>query len=241
MLFTLKSDFRDYYDHQFDIIPPGFNEEEEVVQFFRTSQGGLPKDEQLGLLYSAGFNVPKYGLVKDLVQSYRPDYVVVYTDLYAHQGQGKILYPVYKALQEKPDALATVFIPTSYDELVHAKSIRYLFIGNRVYTLDYEGIGSWMSNNAGETRITLRSPDFTNRDYFGYELGLDLDLDNFSRYPLFAVDCVKHYATGEEYAIDFNSAPGLKGTPIEDLVPSREIVDALIAFTTSNPHSFYGR
>jgi hypothetical protein len=165
-----------------------------------------------------GIKVPKFGLVKDVVPQIRPPddaetfvgwrpRVVVYLDERAHRGEGKVVSSGHYALKRFPDHFCTEYVGTFENG---AKSLRYLQIGAKCFYLTYESDDQWRSN-VGNVRIEASTP-----------------LDAYYRwepnpYPLRAIDFVRG-ADGEHYAVDFNIAPEIKGTGIEEFLDGPEVV-----------------
>lgn len=82
MKLKLFSDFRDYYDHMFDISGE---------PFLRFSIDMLTKREQLILLTAAGYKVPQHGILEDLFNAGVGEKFVVYYKPTLHAGKGKTI------------------------------------------------------------------------------------------------------------------------------------------------------
>lgn len=210
----LLSNFIDYYDHHFD----GYTSE---MVFERKSTGGMRRQEMLEYLKSLKLNVPLFGkpaeICNQLRQRYNmpddvvdfPQYVVIHLDETAHCGEGKIRLPLNDALKSYPDHLAVEYIFALPSGL--GQSWRYLQIGDKKFWLRYTSKNDWRSNY-GDVEIEM-----VYREEDGYHPEIDA--------PLFAIDFI--VAQGEFYAIDFNIAPGIKGTGIENTLHGREVVEAI--------------
>lgn len=74
-----------------------------------------------------------------------------------------------------------------------------------------------MSNHAPEVDIT-----------WDREWNFPVDMSRFGDEILWAVDFVKN-EWGDYFAIDFNTAPQIRGTGIEDVYQPREIYEAIEA------------
>lgn len=218
----LESDFRDYYDHWFDSTG------DRVFQ--RMSRTDMSKRQQFELLSRVGFAVPRYGVVRDPVMRLAGEWLVVYKDEFAHCGEGKILCQNSLARFEYPNLLASKFIPTTEDYLLQSASRRILVVGDRVFWLKYVSDG-WMSNHAKNVEVHVIN-ELPSRENFAKRHKLDfLTLKN---YPLFAIDLVSHFETKEVFAIDFNSAPGLKWTGIEEHMTAKECFEAIARYVEKN-------
>lgn len=198
----LLSDFLDYYDHWFDL---------EGEMFRRVSSDGMGRREMLQYLSSLGLKTPPFGTVRELWESQDDFYrqiwdVVVYLDERAHRGEGKVRLPMADAVRQYPERFATLYIPST--PLV-AVSWRYLQVGDKVFWLEYAS-ADWRSNY-GKVEIKVLS-----RERDGYHPKI--------RLPLFAVDFV---VADRLYAVDFNIAPQIRGTGVEDLLPAREAAESL--------------
>lgn len=225
MKIGLDSDFRDFYDHWFDLPPHNY-----VLKRIARPKKGISKRNQFELLEQAGFTTPLHGLVRDVWAKTRNDYLVVYDDEFAHCGKGKILAHRTKAAMQASDKYCSVFIPTTPEPTLEAESSRLLAIGNRLFWLKYRS-NDWMSNHAEIVDISVTG-ETLNRDAFSVEGGHDFDFLN--RYPLFAIDFVQSLHSGRLLAVDFNSAPGLKGTGMEDFVSPAKVVELISEFVWLN-------
>jgi hypothetical protein len=207
----LISDFHDYYDHWFD----GTGAE---LTFERKSDGGDKRREMLVYLKSLGLRVPAFGRTSEVFEYLQQKYafegfdrlfeVVVHIDETAHRGEGKIKITLCDAVEQYPDHLAVEHIPVLPGG--QGQAWRYLQAGDKRFWLEYTSRNDWRSN-CGDVDIGVlgRRPD-------GYHKLIKL--------PLFAVD----FVWGDvPYAIDFNVAPGIKGTGIEDILPAKEVADAI--------------
>lgn len=228
MNIKLNTDWTDYYDHWFC---GSWEAPDRTLD--RLMRNTLSKRDQLLQLHFAGFAVPLHGPVlsvaqqvmyaqaqkppAQLMQEAAPA-LVVYTDEYAHAGEGKVLLPYYHALGTYPNRYATEYIQTHTDPTI-AVSTRLLYIGEQAFWLEYQAQGDWRSNCGEQVTIKECAAAFTMpRDPL------------FDRYPIFAVDFVRHLHTGTLLAIDLNTAPGLKNTPVETLLHSKRVYDLIEAW-----------
>lgn len=205
MKVVLNSDFIDYYDHWFDrVYTP-----EVHLTFQRKSIGFTPRLELLDYMSSElGLTVPEFGTVREVASRVRlfdsNIFLVVYTDDMKHRGDGKEKVSLKSALKRFPNKPCSLYIPP--DE--KSKSYRLLSIGkNTTYMLSYQSTHAWKSN-VGDVEVKIVD-------------GV-VPLVSSRHYPLFAIDFV--VSGGVPYAVDFNSAPGIGGTPIEDVITGEEIV-----------------
>lgn len=200
----LKSDFLDYYDHWFDRL----TNKEPHITFSRFSKDRTPRskwfqhmENDLGLLTAP------HGLVTDVADtvavSPEDTQMIVYLDEFSHRGDGKVKVSVNTAREKYPDKFCSLYMQPDEPSL----SYRILVIGSRQYLLRYQSNHPWKSN-VGDVDIKLSSRPFKPLE--------------FSHFPMFSVDFV---VSGDvPFAVDFNSAPGLRWTPLEELVDGREIV-----------------
>jgi len=208
----LMSDFWDYYDHHFD----GYGAQ---TVFERKSTGGMNRCQMLEYLQSLGLRVPVFGSVRDVYEQLRRKHgsvtgfdiiaeVVVYLDEMAHRGEGKVKLLLRDAVEKYPDRLAAEYIPALPSGL--GVSWRYLQVGDKRFWLEYVSRDDWRSN-CGDVQIRVLS-----RERDGYHERI--------RHPLFAVDFVP--ANGL-YAVDFNTAPQIRGTGVEHLLSACEAAKAI--------------
>ncbi|HEY9598421.1 MAG TPA: hypothetical protein V6D33_12200 [Cyanophyceae cyanobacterium] len=214
MNIQLNSDFRDYYDHWF--ASPSVSSQ---ITFNRYSRTEMTKLEQFNLLIKAGLNTPIFGRVGDShffrIQQWLKAKVVLYVDDLAHRGEGKKLEK-FSMAQAYKDCPFSVFVPTTGEPEKHSISHRYLQIGDRAWWLKYEGKGSWLSNHAQEIEIELIGESCS---LWEHKKRTKL----FGQYPLFAIDFVTPIDSPEtRLAVDFNSAPGIGGTGIEEILSAKE-------------------
>ena len=199
----LNSDYLDFYDHEF--CSRHVPKIDRVFERIADSPRNMPKLEQFELIkrFQLAREVPEYGKPADLIGKLEPHYyVVVYHDQLSHRGEGKELMKLERALAEFPDSLCSEFIGFPGKSVW---SIRHLQIGWSAFKLRYTGISNgeesvWRSNYADEVNI----------EYLGTAMPFRM-LDNV-KYPLFAVDSVMGYG------VDFNTAPQIRGTPLEDIL-----------------------
>ncbi len=172
--------------------------------FERLSTGGMSRGEMFKYLNDHGIRTAGYGKVHTFA-SMGPSisHVVVYTDEQCHRGDGKLLLALGEALRDYPDTLASVYIKQGI-----GISHRHLQIGEYHFWLRYQS-RDWRSN-CGDVDITLLDCGV------GYHPTIDQ--------PLFAIDFV-----GEDrrLAVDFNIAPGIRGSGVEGLLSGKEVVDAI--------------
>lgn len=232
MKIGLWSDFSDYYDHWFDYYgnPSQLAKKVNYV-LSRQSSDGMPKREQFALLDRAGFAVPAHGTIEQLYEYTEQEYFVGYDDELAHRGEGKFFAQRDYAKEHFPHAYGSIFIPTTDEPNEHAISRRLLAVGDRLWWLKYEAHGSWQSNHAPEVEVSVVSETLPRKSY---ALEGEHDFSELRRYPMFAIDFVESLETKQLLAIDFNSAPGLKGTGMDSILNGREVVKLLAEYVQLN-------
>jgi hypothetical protein len=223
MKISLEADFRDYYDC---IFYPGAE-----ASYRRMAHAGdMPKQRQIDIMRKLRLQtLPFLPCAEQRPVKTIP--LVVYTDPAAHCGEGKLLVEWRHAIEAHPLDYSIPFIATTNDPH-KATSHRLLQVGSRAWWLWYEGHGGWMSNHCHETRISVIE-----------EIAPIPAAACVKEFPIFAIDFVVPVAKTPiykfsevleyGYAIDFNSAPGLRGTGIEDILSSVEVY-RLVAETLSN-------
>lgn len=214
----LHTDFHDYYDHCF----AGHWQRPERI-FERVSTQGMDRKEMLAYMASLGLQTPRYGKVSWLVPHLRQEWgdlaclaeVVVYTDPKAHAGEGKVKLTLDEAQAQYPDHLASEHIPNTPNGT--GQTLRYLRVGKRQFWLRYTSLDDWRSN-CGEVEIEVLCEEKPlaagDRSPVPYPL-----------YPLFAVDFVR--AADKLIAIDFNTAPGLRGTGLEERLMPQAVYEEI--------------
>lgn len=224
-ILELRSDFRDYYDHWF----AGSGQRADNV-YERQSRSGMDRPAMLNYLKGLGVTTPAFGTVRELASrmdtfaqglsaNTRKELlrdagdVVVYTDPGAHGGGGKIKLGLAVALEQFPNHFASEYIPNTISG--HGQSIRYLRIGQRQFWLRYTSEDDWRSN-CGEVEIEFLGEDFsaTPRALMGP-----------SHVPILAIDFV--FST-HMYAIDYNIAPRLTGTGLEEVMPGNAVFQEVL-------------
>lgn len=224
-ILELNSDFRDYYDHWF----AGSGQRTDNT-YERQSRSGMERPAMLNYLKGLGVTTPAFGTVRDIAsrmasfaQGLPTDRlnhllrdagdVVVYTDPGAHGGGGKLKLSLAAALEQYPNHFASEYIPNSASG--HGQSIRYLRIGQRQFWLRYTSRDDWRSN-CGDVEIEFLGEDFsaTPRALMGP-----------SHVPIFAIDFV--FST-HMYAVDYNIAPKLTGTGLEDVMPGKAVFQEIL-------------
>jgi len=220
----LLSDFRDYYDHWFDGSDSPFS-------FSRYSYSGMDREQALKYLYQIGFKVPLHGMAKDLYKLKQAEYgdeltlfqdavwLVVYLDKRSHRGERKLLMNLKSAMDNYGTCFASEYVFTAPSTIHGGLSFRYLKIGQRTFWLQYRSENDWRSN-CGQVSIKV-----LRQEEDGYHKSI--------KHPLFAIDFVPSF--DGLYAVDFNIAPGVKGTGVEEILPAKaaaqEIKGALIFFS----------
>lgn len=204
----LRSDFSDYYDHHFEarLGAPG------EVCFRRFTTDGEDKPGQWRHLARAGFAVPMWGTLLSLREKLDDrDMVVVHLNPHAHRGEGKQLMTFGSAkVTYQGNTLAQRFVGGG------GRSVRWLKVGAMCWELRYSS-GDWRSN-VGDVTVEVVGERIPFADYP----------------PLAAVDLVK--AGDALYAVDYNIAPGLRGTGMEDVLKPAEaagLIKAAILSTSA--------
>ena len=212
----IYTDFRDFYDHWF-----AGSWQEPAAIFDRRARHGMSRGDMLVWLQDLGFKVPRFGKVRNLAPVILQEFLcgrgklsdlVVHFDEAAHAGKGKELLSCCDALARFPEAFATEYIQATRNGAV--VSLRYLQIGRRRFWLRYSS-SDWRSN-CGDVRI----------EFLGEEK--ILDFCKWIRHPLFALDFLE--SGGELLALDFNTAPRIQGTGVEDIMHGKEVYRELSRF-----------
>lgn len=214
---AIQSDFRDFYDSAFDLKAP-----ETHVLLRNSASEEFGRDGLFNLLHASGWKTPRHGIVgtDDLFFARK---WVVYDNLHQHCGYGKRLA---ERIDEKVDhgKLAAEFIGP-----VCGQSGRILQIGGRAFLIRYKSGTDWRSN-VGDVEVALI-----------HELPR-VGFTSISRWPLQAVDFVTRSGDWmslgsveefqqhpEVYAVDLNSAPGMRWTGIDKTLTADEVFEEIKA------------
>lgn len=202
---TLVSDFRDWYDHMFDM---------DGVAFSRMIQN-LGRRESLTYIKAAGWRVPRFGDIMDLHRD--GSMVVVHNDEYAHQGYQKTLVDLFN-YPHKPDLnylRGLTCVEYMCDCNGFGVSYRDLWVGDKYFRLKYES-KEWRSN-VGEVSIAVLDDEkYFERDRPYLFEGI---------YPLLALDYV--LCNGQKWYIDLNTSPGI---PRDIGMTATEVVSSIKSF-----------
>jgi len=201
----IRSDFREYYDHAFDLSG---------MEWFRNSEDDLSRSSAHNRMRNMGLNVPRSGLLNNrkLLREMGNIQVVVYTNEYTHRGEGKLLLQLEEAMVDYPGCYASAYIhrPVAYSQ---PSSVRRLRIGSSIHWLEYWSEDTWRSNYS-----TVDAPV----DIYTYVPGITANIIDYEPYPMLAIDFVESIY-GAWYAIDYNTSPGIGGTPIEGILTPNDI------------------
>lgn len=212
MKLYLSSDFTDIYDYVFDS-----RYDPEAQEFKRFTYSGMSRREMFQYFESLNFATPLHGLVRDIaptalahkfftpeLKSVSSGKLVVYTNERAHRGEGKILLSIEEAQEQFSNYYCSAYIP-------HRQTFRHLQIGNRAFSMIYRQMANneWRSN-FGDVKIL----------YLGDVTPLKTD------YPLFAIDYISE-DNGAHCLLDFNIAPRICGTGVENKLTSQYIVELI--------------
>lgn len=218
MTLKLVSDFRDYYDHLFD--RDGF-------ELRRVTTEGPSRSEMFTIFKLSKIHVPRHGIIKDMPADVK--WMVVYVNESLHRGEGKILMPAAEARELHPDKFCTEYLSfpknepvMSYKEKYFGSSWRELVIGNNSFFLHYRNCDDWRSNVGDEVVIELQDTRVGKRP--------KKDL----HYPMYAIDYVFDDGAGDFAAVDLNIAPGIGGSPVEEILPSTQLVQSLKDWIKTN-------
>lgn len=95
-----------------------------------------------------------------------------------------------------------------------------------------------MSNHASEVSVSVMGETLNRQNY---ALEGEHDFDFLDRYPLFAIDFVESLSHKQLMAIDFNTAPGMKGTGMEDIISTEQVVKLIREFVLLNRRTVVSR
>lgn len=157
---------------------------------------------------------PDYGWLDEIRSKHEK--FVVYIDLKAHKGQKKLLLDRVTSSSERVDLFCSQFISTG----PIPTSFRYLVAGKYSFFLKYSSNDTWRSN-CGDIEIELMTKDY---------LDIMNEIKNKTtsiQKPLYAIDFVEK--DGTFYALDFNEAPQINGTGIEEIIPVQDLAFSIMS------------
>lgn len=204
----IKSDFRQYYD------PFASAQEDGNYIFRRMMVDGIWRTHILPYLSYAELFIPTFGRISQVHISSGVA-VVIYDSLMLHAGEGKRY-----AVPTRED------IGKFYMDYIHSSprssSYRFLAIGSNFFYLHYASDDEWRSN-CGNVTVNLLDKKWAEKKFPA------IDRDYFD-YPMFAIDFVDDWETGIFHAVDFNTAPGIDKTPIQDILSGSCVVDYILSW-----------
>jgi hypothetical protein len=204
-LLKIESDYYDFYDAQFA------GRHADVPSWRRTSLGSRTRREDHALMRGVRLDVVEGRSVGKWAPNQE---VVVYIYSKSHRGEGKRRCLAHEWGSTHPDLWASAWVgPPKGGE-----SLRCVAIGRETRWLKYRSSNSWLSNVAeegGDVEITAVLPEETHETSGLCRLSIE-KLQYWLGEPLIAVDFVED-GEGRLKAIDLNTAPGLRGTPIEEM------------------------
>lgn len=214
----LNTDYRDYYDKAFKSFV--FEQQLTVSRYKETQPSRI---EQLEFLERIGLTTPDYGRVEDLVpRLLKRDSVVS-----ALAGLDELFEVIvflenikrrltYKdALSLYPKCFAMEYVPTAPSG--NGISFEYVCVGDRPFWIEHSSVNHWQSK-----RGTTRSRFFSFNSNTTRTKGKALDLSS----PVFSVSLLR--LRNKFYAFKYNSAPFIKGTIIEPVLPGKLAADAIL-------------
>lgn len=213
----LKSDFTDFYDHRF---VGSWNTAAPVWSRYSTT--ARTREDDHDLMQAAGLVVPSRGRLDDMFGGRQ---VVAYTSYRAHRGEGKERGTVRELLDRglQPELYAAAWV----GDPAGGRSLRLLSTGRAHWWLIYQARtpGEWRSN-VGDVEITYAGRDDVPRDFDHDAIVASGKLQRWLREPLLAIDFV-HDGT-HWVAVDLNTAPGIRGTPVEqERVAAADVAESI--------------
>lgn len=136
--------------------------------------------------------------------------IVVYTDEYAHRGEGKILVTAEEALDKYPDLYCSQYVPTRPDG--GSASERVVTVGGTCFRIE-QASSDWRSNCGPDAEFAIT------HSFAATPIWL-------VNTPIFAIDYIR---CGNQFlAIDFNEAPDIN--PLEKYLSSTSVYDVVSNF-----------
>ncbi len=137
--------------------------------------------------------------------------LVIYKDEKAHRGEGKEVMDVESAIEELPDAYASVLLSNNQNFIT---SYRELYIGGNSFQLVYVSLTDFWRSNCGYTIILYKG---RSKVFEGDVWPFTCKAGTCINSPIFAFDYIEvpvarsQYPDGssENFYIDFNESPGI--------------------------------
>lgn len=199
----LESDFRDYYDHAFD---------SEGVVWERKSETDMNRYDMFVKLQEMRLQVPEHGICRH-ADMQKHERVVVYMDLCRHRGEGKALLHSRTAAHTRAGCFCAAYLEPDTTS-ARSVSLRYLRIGHVIKWLQYSSNDTWRSNWGMIWIDYIEPPNFL-RTFMDHE-----------PYPMLAIDFVQA-KNGLWAAVDLNTSPGLRNTPVEEELDAGQIYELI--------------
>jgi hypothetical protein len=237
MKIKLKSDYFDKYDAWFDLSGE--------IHFSRMAQNSwhTSRDLMFEIFQKLGLKTPRYGFM----ESFEPDdMIVLYTDEYAHCGEGKLLIKAGDAHRLSKSALMAA-ISNETTHLSTKEVDQYIkkmdgrvgapeAFGNITcrkaseYIADFPGV-SWRALSCGGHLCWFRhwstedwrsnAGDGELSELISSDIILPSGFEKMIQNPVWAIDFIGQKnddGQTELLAIDFNTAPKIAGTPLVGLL-----------------------
>lgn len=148
------------------------------------------------------FNVPDFGVIEDLLGRHdSADWCITWLP-----GES-VMMTLNDAYNKWPTNLAAMHVGQRGSVSV---STRYIQIGDRVFWIDYASTDDWRSTKGNSQSVLTRT--VVNRYHPTIKL------------PMFAIDYVK---SDKIYAINFDAAPGIRGTGIDEMISRKEVAELI--------------
>ena len=202
MELALKKEFNDYYDYIFDA-----NSKVEYIRIREKKQ----RATELKQLRNIGIETVKLYSVNELLGILNDNsYVVVYTDAYKHNGQGKKLVPFRIAVNNYNNCLIAPYYNVS-----NGFYVKYLQIGQRRFNITMYNGGHIQNGQPYDIRELNPS--------YHRLIGL----------PIFSIDYISD-DKGNMVAVDFNTVENIGKLGFEKFISAEEIkveiFNSLIAY-----------
>jgi len=221
-MIQLESDFSDYYDAELQKL-------DNNSTLTRWNKWRANKPTQYKILKSYGINTPLFGTPKEVfyqlkaagVDKPEGQYVVVWIE----NAIDPLRVKLSTALSQYENEFVVEYVIED-DRKNVGQSVRCLYVGSKVYAYEmtnrqeYRSIDDeqWLAGktvNGGIVRVDLSQvSEIDQVDEEGQIMMNDIN----TIVPIYRSDIVER--NGELYAVNFNSAPSLKGTPFQNAVPA---------------------
>ena len=192
---TINSDFKDYYDETAKNIQSN-------LVYNRFISKSMSRGKALKYLSNMGIKTIEMKQASEF--SVYDKYIVIYNDVYAHNGKGKLILSVEEALKYHSNCLASQFYETD------GLTVKYTQIGKRRFYITYKK-DNILSLDIGNI-IDVKE--------------LEPAYNEYIRLPIFSIDYIS--IDNNMVATDFNECQNMGLVYMDRIIDSESVVNEII-------------